>query len=319
MATILLISVGFLWISFHLIIRFVIERFPYKLYENVTSLNIFIAFVLLFVHIAIFIMTMYKIIMKPLHNNNSILLKIQNFIYNCYYKPLIKIHDNIIRKLPYSGYVWEDIGNTLVWYLNNRTRKFMFMCLLEILPRMVVSTAFLIDIVVYNQFAYFYIVLVLLIVPLTYKAFVYILQAFGSRNCLVLEECLIVKQESNGDYIFKVSPFYSHDAITLNIEKNHWLMLNSIRHLMDSLTSLGARYIPYALIYTSSCYILGWIFYLHYVNISDFLIIIKPYLLLLTFSLCYHSLIYIKACKIKTLLRKTLKKKTPLNKRNFKK
>jgi hypothetical protein len=290
---IILTSIGITWIALHIIIRFCITRIPYKLHTNISTIAILFAIYLLCIHTGILIATIYTFLQQK-ESKNKIILLIKELANTLYWKPLIAVHDNIIKNIPYSGYFWQDLFTVFSHLCYTEKRLYISVVCLDFIPRIIVASAFFIDIVIYKQFAYLYILLVLIIIPLTYQAFIYIGYDFGLRNRTTIKKSLDVYHDIITDEpYFEMKEGYDDSPETLEEQTNLWYMFSSFKNVCETVKDFKQKYIGYILLYTSSCYIIGWLSYLNYMlQVNTWSTIYNSLLQLQVIILLYFILLY---------------------------
>ena len=296
---ILITSIGLNWIIIIILIRFFIIRIPYKISTNVPSIYLMISIGLLCTHLGILIITILHLY-NPKETKNKLILNFRHLSNICYWNPLIAFHDNIIKNIPYSGYIWEDLFNTSIRLCRNKARVYFSVICLDFMPRIIVATAFFIDVVIYKQFAYLYILLVIIIIPLTFQGFIYIGHDFGKRNQDIIENYINVYHDTLWDcHQFELKPEYDdNNPETLSHYEDLWLMFSNIKCFCIFLKEFKLKYQPYIILYTSSCYCISWISYLRFVleisNFQDFInyFAMPSYVYLYLGIIVYFSLLY---------------------------
>jgi len=257
--------ISIFWISFHFFIRLILERIPYKISTDVSMISILFAFFLLCFHLYM-LNTLFFYNTNILKKETSFIINLKLFLNIIYWNPLKYFHDKIIKNLPYSGYLWEDISNVFCQYLQSKAQILFIIIICNYLPRLIVASAFLIDVCYYNRFAYLYIFAVLIIIPLTFNALLYILDNFSIRNRNSLEEELLVSYNNKDQtYSFQFRAGIGTDFNALQEYQTLWMSFNTFVYLYDLFKSINNKYQSYLLLYTSSCYVIGWSYYLWFI------------------------------------------------------
>ena len=270
------VILGIFWILLHFILRFIVERFPYKITVDVPKFSIVVAIILFLVHLVniyIHISTIFAFNQKE----NALVLVIKIFIDFIYWKPLREFHNKIIVNLPFSGYILEDLGNTYIHKCNSKSRIFFSILISNFIPRLIVAFAFFIDVVLYKQFAYIYILLVLIVFPLMFDSFIYILDNFAFRNIQELEKNVIVLYVPEEDKTLFL--WRSNNSVLENKDlefyEKYWFMFRDFMVFFDYIKTIKAKFLPYILLVTSSCYVIDWTYYLNIVlTIQDIYILL---------------------------------------------
>jgi len=261
--------VGFLWIIFHFFLRFIVERFPHKISLQIPGSSIFIAIVLLCIQISILYLSMLKII-NATPRENMFIVYIRNFVDLFYWTPLKEFHRNVIVKVPYYGEICEDLSNQYMLKCSTEMRTWLTIYFFNFIPRIIVALTFFIDVVVYKQFAYLYILLVLIAFPLIFDSIIYMFYDFAYKNITSLERDVIVISTEQKDSI-KVEFVNKHTGEYITAEENHkalefyskyWFLFYEFLYFFAYIKELKSRHLTYILIFTSTLYILGWSYYL---------------------------------------------------------
>lgn len=257
------VLLGFLWIILHFILRFIIERFPHKITPDIPKISIFIAIILLFMHLIIIYLNL-SIIIAFKRKENSLTSFIKNLVDFMYWKPLKEFHNKVIVNIPLSGYILDDLGNTYINTCKTKPRIFLSILLFNFLPRLIVAFAFFTDVVIYQQFAYVYILLILIIFPLLFDSLIYILDNFASRATQEIEKKVIVLYVPEDEEVLFV--WRANNVLVegkdLEFYTKYWFMFNDFTVFFDYIKTIKAKYLPYIIVVASSCYFVGWIYYL---------------------------------------------------------
>jgi hypothetical protein len=286
--------IGIMWITLYIIIRFFITRIPYKLHINVPITALLFVLILLCSHIFILFATIYTFFQHKETKNKTILF-FKELVNTLYWNPLIAVHDNFIRNIPYSGYLWQDLLTTFSRFCYTEKRLYISVICLDFIPRIIVASAFFIDVVIYKQFAYLYILVVIIIIPLIFQAFIYIGYNFGLRNRNIIEKSLNVFHDIINDCpFFEIKNGYNSSPEILEESSNAWLMFSSFKNICETVKEYKNTNIRYILLYTSTCYIIGWSTYLCYMLQVDIVTILyNDFIILHLVILVYFLLLYI--------------------------
>lgn len=270
------VLLGFLWIILHFILRFIIERFPHKITPDTPKISIFVAIILLFIHLIIIYLNL-SIIIAFNRKENILNSFIKNLVNLMYWKPLKEFHDKVIVNIPLSGYILDDLGNTYINMCKTKPRIFLSILLFNFLPRLIVAFAFFIDVVIYQQFAYLYILLILIVFPLLFDSLIYILDNFALRATQEIEKKIIVlyvPEDEEVLFVWRVNNALV-EGKDLEFYSKYWFMFTDFTVFFDYIKIIKAKYLPYIIIVASSCYFVGWVYYLTLVlTMQDIYIII---------------------------------------------
>jgi hypothetical protein len=187
-SSIYLIILGICWIILHIITRFVIERPSYNLFDlkqilTYKLLLIFTGFVIL--HLLIIIQSLYLLFLKNRFTNTNSLLyklakKVSGIVNIIYWNPIQYIHDTIAPHIPGSARFFSYIDS--LWKNKNSVFFYRLLFIMDALPKLIVASIFLLEIVYYGQIKYFLISLSLLCIPISFSIFLKFFTSCGERN-----------------------------------------------------------------------------------------------------------------------------------------
>jgi len=187
-SSIYLIILGICWIILHIITRFVIERPSYNLFDlkqilTYKLLLIFTGFVIL--HLLIIIQSLYLLFLKNRFTNTNSLLyklakKVSGVVNIIYWNPIQYIHDTIAPHIPGSARFFSYIDS--LWKNKNSLFFYRLLFIMDALPKLIVASIFLLEIVYYGQIKYFLISLPLLCIPISFSIFLKFFTSCGERN-----------------------------------------------------------------------------------------------------------------------------------------
>lgn len=169
----------------------------------------------------------------------------------------------------------------------NRQLEILLYIIFHTLPRIFVASIFIIDIYVFKYLKYFYYALVLLGIPLIFKAYKYLSEQLADINCFYFGSHLKIASRMKDGLISSVTYTLAdeippiEDAQDIVTRKNdidllNWLSENynlysQIKSLMQLLTIRESVIKPYENLYVYSCYALGW-GYILYINLEALLL-----------------------------------------------
>jgi hypothetical protein len=131
-------------------------------------------------------------------SNNYYLNRILSFIINRVIEAPIFVYNEVYKRV-YMRPVIEYIGSHLSAKLTNYKEIFYF--ILFVIPKIIPSICFFIDIVVYKEFFYFYNALVLLIIPLIINVILFVIQDHSLKQKDRIEHFFIFEEVDTKVYI----------------------------------------------------------------------------------------------------------------------
>jgi len=183
-----LLIFGISWITLHIIARFFIERPAYNLEDLKPFLNykltfIFTGFIIL--HLVIIIQSLYLLFLRNRFTNTNSLFyksakKISGVANMVYWNPIQYIHDTIAPHIPGSARFFVYIDS--LWNKKNSVFFYRLLFLVDAIPKLMVASVFLIEIVYYGQVKYFFIILPILCIPIGFSIFIKLFTSCGERN-----------------------------------------------------------------------------------------------------------------------------------------
>ena len=274
-----LLIFGLGWATIHLYFRLILKRPAYDLhlikdYLTFKHYIIFVWFVLL--HLGMFFIAIFILYKrnKPLNTSSILYLigqKLNYVINTIYWQPLQYLHNKTARHIPGSGRFFLYVES--IWRTKRGTR--FVVAAFDIIPKLLVSIIFVIEVVIYNRILVFMSSLTLLLIPLGLQIFLKLFKSFALRNspnflAPYFETILGVgepKLDSYGVIIgyeyfeIKVTPEYIGKESELKGEADEsittLLLLEHICLLADSTKLLLQQIYPYITLVTSSLYFLG--------------------------------------------------------------
>jgi hypothetical protein len=273
---------GLFWVTMFLYFRFFAPRTSYTLESLKTQMTIkhYIGFSLfIIIHLVLLSVILFNLLKKKDKETRFSLLisKIQIIIRNLLWKPLDKIHEIIAPNIPGSGTYFLYLEQK--WTLANIHPSYFYrhFFLFNILPKIIVSIIFFIDIIILGHFKYFLYSLPLIIIPILFNIFLKTFQSFAERNIPLLQDYFSeIKYvgdtfDANGvltdtdptAYEYYVKPEYAgtedlNDVITT---------LNQLGSIVEYITDIKQKIqeiTPYVTLFTSSIYLLGGVYRLYY-------------------------------------------------------
>lgn len=184
--------------------------------------------------------------------------KLYNYLADSYinFKPIIELPASYLA-------VYVCYPKTIIFF-------FVF------LPRILVATVFFLDVVYFHFFFLFYKSLIFLLIPLVIQCYIYMILFYSENNLEFTLLYLNIEYHQNGlSFTLKPEPPKIKYALTKEKmkEKHHylvnlWRICTVLRRYTELLYAVDNAYRPYVILYTSSCFLIGWLYILiHYLNL----------------------------------------------------
>jgi hypothetical protein len=204
------ISLGFIIVTFVIILRVFYPRTPRELYTAISWELSIIYIIIILNFLFILILCIYNLLkdyekininqntkMKLFIYNNWLYKKLQLF-YNYYHKSLISfdifIKHNIIKKWALIGlYIMRKIRDKVEY-----NQLVIFNWIFDFIPKIGVATTFFIDVIFYNKFYFFYKSVLFIIIPIIYSYILYTIKQICEINIKdAINEFIILDIEKN--------------------------------------------------------------------------------------------------------------------------
>ena len=243
-----------------------------------TQVLMFLTTFILLVFLFVFLFTLKTLLRPPKATS-----RFSQFLNNSYILYWLRIKNYIVN-IPYSFY--EIVFNASSGIINLRHfvvataspltvyynyPKVIF-TLFFLLPKLTVSTIFVIDLCHKHQFTYFYNSLILLLIPLLTYSYLFMVGHLSNLNIIFIDKHLDIAR-GNGEVIVSVKDIQPTFEDAMDISKidlpnlmNHRFIFKTIRDYASEILLLKNRKEPYLLLYTSLCYIIGWSYYLCFIT-----------------------------------------------------
>jgi hypothetical protein len=272
-----LFCVGLFWISVHIYLRFFIIRLAYKLSTVGVALTLqyfIISVLFLIFHCIMLLLALYNIytlFSKTSPKKSLILEKLKRGVEILYWDPLLFWHDLIAPNIPYSGEFLYSFGKYL-WNQSANT-KLAIAIIFDFIPRIIVATAFFIDIVVFNEIYYFIYAVHLIIIPILYKLFLKLFGSFIQRGLPDIEEVLkVTPGEEHNQYHFELqSDYREYDTTVLQDYTETWLWFTQLFKLYTWYQQVQTQYTSYIIVVTSSLYLSAGLYKLYLISFFSIL------------------------------------------------
>jgi hypothetical protein len=260
MKTVLSLLIGIGWISFIAWRIAILERQPYVIVQRLSVLQVVIV---------LCIMTWSVVEMASIYRQlsgqvqpNSLVKALRNIIDIVYWKPLLAVETCVLWAIP-SMRVWLTVlGDALVSILNTKHRIVTVLLMSTLLPRLLVGVCLGVDIVVYQQVAWMYKAIFILIIPILFNTMVGMIKHNAEGIKTHIEEHGLVVTYSDGQpYVQSRGTIVA----VLNYESNkrQWVRYYNI---LDTTTAIdivkSSPIILYMRAITVIIFILSWTVYL---------------------------------------------------------
>lgn len=158
--------------------------------------------------------------------------------------------------------------------------KIYLVLIMKFIPKIIISTLFITDILYFCKLNYFYKALVLLLLPLFFTFYTMItekialinLEFFGSHlqkktsNETGFDEYFFANQMPNIDNAIDIVK-HQHDYALLNWVVSNYDIYGNIYNFIQNIKVAETKANPYVNLYIFSCYLSGWLYiYFHYIN-----------------------------------------------------
>lgn len=268
--SIFFIIIGIFWLILFLYLRFGISKSSYSLIElksQITLQYLIIHIGFVFLHIGLILYAIYILLLKNKKTSNKIVKKISNIITFIIAKPLEHLRDFIAPYIPYSGSLFCNLALFLQKNDYDKITK-LIVILFNIIPRILVSIIFFIELVFYNKIYYFIPSLFLLLIPLIWNLFRNLFTNFGIRALNDIRSYIkiipIGESKPNGfyeDYLFEPLDKYDYEPNEINEYGSLWFLAINIygfgelyfKQFQETLT-------PYVTIFCSSLYLFATVY-----------------------------------------------------------
>lgn len=216
----LLLIIGYLWLRLR-------ERLPHEL-KFIPSLTYLI--------ITIVMIVIYFSAIKNLYRpkNNWITKKV-TIIQEHGYKSLSTFYDLLFEYL--HKFINKKIVYTYLFYfmIRNKLKLFYFICF--ICPGLALSSAFFVDVVIFNYMYYLYKILFLVWIPILLRIFFYIMTHWGNDFNMYIRTIFFVNEEidETGYPLFTLTKKYPELELDVSLNYDFWLCLSTEHKIFNSL------------------------------------------------------------------------------------
>lgn len=252
------------------------EKPPYsfeefKAYIDIRHYILFIGFIMFHLLLILYnIFTLYrqKSVNKSLFTN--LLRKFVCIVELLYWKPLEYINDKIAPHIPLSGIFFLHVEK--IWSKKDNIYFYLLIFLFELLPRLIISLIFLIEVVIFGQIKLFIYIVSLFFVTIIWHIFLKLFANFGKRNLPIIKQYFSTIRgvgdatfdedgniSSYSAYEFIVKPEYE-DVINVEEEAKLLMQLESMQSFAEQIKKDTAKIMPYITIITSLIYLIGGVY-----------------------------------------------------------
>jgi len=228
--------------------------------------------------ILFFVVIFYINIKRVTKNNKQSKLMIKVLQYSFVQNILFNLREYIFKS---PEFLYEEVtrGRDLEPYLEKPASYFtvycnyprmIVICFIEI-PFLIVAVVFLVSNVYFHNITIFFKSLVILIPMLLMRVWLFIVISYSTRRLNHVYQFITAtyinstqqfKLELKPDNQLPTTPEFPIDRIKAQFPVlcNFWEIYSSIYSFMKRIESYRNQYDPYIQIFTSLCYIIGWIF-----------------------------------------------------------
>lgn len=268
-----LLIFGLGWIGLYLYFRFFVERpaYAFETLKSILTLKHYLSFfIFVSLHLILIFSMLYLLWRKKYPEEKktfiSKLVLVGSEISNkIIWEPLEYIHNQIAPIIPGSARFFLYLEH--LWTRSKYGHPYFYtlIFLFNVLPKFLVASFFIIDIIFYNQIKYFFSSLILLLIPIIFNLFLKFFITFANKNAPVIKNFFTsikyLGEEYN--YEFIVKPEYV-GVIDPAEEIKVLFQLGFIDSYGTQIKKDIAKITPYVTICTSFIYALGGIYRLIY-------------------------------------------------------
>lgn len=187
-------------------------------------------------------------------------------------------YEFLFQKINVAFFI-ENSFQRIFKFLHKNNKRYNNILLMSIyffintLPRIIVASIFVIEILIYRELCYFYQSLILLGMPLIFKGLLYILQDLADKNTYYITAHIFIDYDPlSSNYLqvnFRDEIPPIEDATDIVTNKNNKALLQwfikmfqlyrDIKGLTFTFYQIKALYASYETIFISSLYLFGWL------------------------------------------------------------
>jgi hypothetical protein len=267
---------GIFIISFIIWNRFIRVRLPKEILADGSLAEILGVTCLFLLFLILFLYSFNKILPRKKNkeswvnkiilyiSNNYYLNRILSFIINRVIQAPIFVYNEVYKRV-YMRPVIEYIGPRISAKLNNYTKVFYF--ILFVIPKMIVSICFFIDVIIHKEILYFYNSLVLLIIPLVLNVVLFVIQHHAVKQRERIEYFFVFEETETKIYI-SFQPYLTTDEreFGLTVDCDAWYLFNKtcieIENFVNQINEIKNLYKYEINIFYYGIYLIGFFGYL---------------------------------------------------------
>ena len=192
-----LIILGIAWISFY-IWRFLLDRIPQNIVSPIIEqriLTLLISFILI-INFTVVLIYYYRRLKNYKAMDNIIIKGLKKIVLEMYIKPLEFIYTRFIRQRGNMDKKIIAIGELLDKKISKVSDVKKLLIIAYYIPRITITLAIYIDIVMFQRFSLLYTVFSLIAIPLIYRGLLHIIECTAIEKREQLEESFITKKEN---------------------------------------------------------------------------------------------------------------------------
>lgn len=189
--TIFFTFLGLLLISYSLYSRLFVNKIPKDLQAPISSLMLIFYLVMILLFLFLFFSTSIK-----LNFNKS---QFSLFFIKNINKSIMYFHTNIIERILIKiinlGEIYAEISDFLINLLNTRYKKYLFLFIFDVFPKLFLLFIFFIEIFIFHKIDYFYKFSFLFLLPLLLNFLLLLYANLIVQNINKVGKCIIIEDE----------------------------------------------------------------------------------------------------------------------------
>jgi hypothetical protein len=250
-------------ISFIIWRIFILERIPYNLTYAGILQGIIIGCIMLWNIVEV--ISIISQLNKRTPWQSGIVKKIRKLVDMVYWKPLSFV-GIILCKEPIISYSLDSIEKLLLKRLVGKLSIALVVLFFPILPRLILGCTLYVDIIVYRQLRYMYMIIPIVMISLIFNSIVGMIKQRASRDKEELENKYIIADTIKGSWYLQAKNC-SIKAFENN--KNLWIQAYNVIDLCTAIEIVkNSKIILIMRLITVEIYILSWFQYIAYIVIK---------------------------------------------------
>lgn len=251
----------------------ILERVPYKI-NGTIGFYLRLVIVCVVVSQIIILFNTVKQIINREFKKIKLFQKIVEYIYE---KPLLNIGEKLLKFKSFQTYI-ENCAGTLWYTLKKPYQVYLIVIIFIILPRIIISTALVLDVILINKIQVFFEIIWMYVMSYVFQGTVGCINMFFThkRDIIPLK---VIAQTSNSRTLAPTISTMSQ--IEYDKQTRIWLYYFVILNCIDAINEVKkTKIILFFSLISTSLFILGWSSYLYIVSKNpSFLIITDPFIL----------------------------------------